>query len=90
MELTQMKWLEKFEEEGTADDTFLLIRDKQYTPRELASMDYVFWKQVVKSIWKLLLVAFVEESFAVMFKISETAINDESVKIQSDETLEEI
>jgi hypothetical protein len=50
MELTPNKWLEKFEEEGTADETFLIIRDKEYTPRDIAAMDYVFWKQVVKSL----------------------------------------
>ena len=50
MKLTPEEWLNQFEKEGTADEVFLIIRDKQYTPREIASMDYVFWKQVVKSI----------------------------------------
>jgi hypothetical protein len=50
MKLTPEEWLERFKNEGTADDVLLVIRDKGYTPREIASMDYVFWKQVVKSI----------------------------------------
>jgi len=50
MKLTPEEWLEGFENKGTADDVLLIIRDKEYTPREIASMDYVFWKQVVKSI----------------------------------------
>ena len=50
MLLTPEEWLEKFEEEGKADETFLIIRGKEYTPRQIASMDYVLWKQVVKSV----------------------------------------
>ena len=50
MKLTPEEWLEKFEREGKADEIFLTIRGKEYTPREIASMDYVFWKQVVKSV----------------------------------------
>lgn len=50
MNLTPQKWLEKFEKEGTADEVFLIIGDQEYTPRQLASMDYVFWKHVVKSV----------------------------------------
>jgi len=50
MKLTPEEWLERFVTNGTADDVFLIIRDKEYTPREIASMDYVFWKQVVKSM----------------------------------------
>ena len=48
--ITPKKWLEKFEKKGTADEVFLIIRGKEYTPRQIASMDYVFWKQVVKSV----------------------------------------
>ena len=50
MNLTPEKWLEKFEKEGKADEVFLIIRGKEYTPRKIACMDYVFWKQVVKSV----------------------------------------
>ncbi len=50
MNLTSEKWLEKFEKEGKADEVFLIIGQKEYTPRQLASMDYVFWKHVVKSV----------------------------------------
>ena len=50
MKLTPEKWLEKFEKEGRADEVFLIIRGKEYTPRQIASMDYIFWKQVVKSV----------------------------------------
>ena len=50
MNLTPEKWLENFEIEGKADEVFLILREKEYTPREIASMDYVFWKQVVKSV----------------------------------------
>jgi hypothetical protein len=50
MSLTPEKWLEKFEEEGKADEVFLIIRGKEYTPRQIASMDHIFWKQVAKSV----------------------------------------
>jgi len=50
MKLTPEIWLEKFEKEGKADEVFLIIGQKEYTPRQLASMDYVFWKHVVKSV----------------------------------------
>jgi len=50
MNLTQEKWLEKMEEKGIADDVFLYYCNREFTPRELASMDYVFWKHVVKSV----------------------------------------
>ena len=50
MKLTPEIWLEKFEKEGRADEVFLIIRSKEYTPRQIASMDYVFWKQVAKSV----------------------------------------
>ena len=50
MKLTPKIWLEKMENEGRADKVFLIIRGKEYTPRQIASMDYIFWKQVVKSV----------------------------------------
>ena len=50
MKLTPELWLEKFEKEGKVDEVFLIIRGKEYTPRQIASMDYIFWKQVVKSV----------------------------------------
>ena len=50
MKLTPEIWLEKMEREGSADGVFLIIRGKEYTPRQIASMDYIFWKQVVKSV----------------------------------------
>ena len=50
MKLTPEKWLKEFEKDGKADEVFLIIRGKEYTPRQIASMDYIFWKQVVKSI----------------------------------------
>ena len=50
MNLTPEKWLENFEKEGKADKVFLTIGRKKYTPRQIASMDYIFWKHVVKSV----------------------------------------
>jgi len=50
MDLTPEKWLEKFEKEGKADEIFLIIGRQKYTPRQIASMDYVFWKHVAKSV----------------------------------------
>lgn len=50
MKLTPEIWLKKMEEKGIADDVFLILGKKEYTPRQLASMDYVFWKHVVKSV----------------------------------------
>ena len=50
MKLTPEDWLDRFENQGTADEVFLVLNGKEYTPREIASMDYVFWKQVIKSI----------------------------------------
>jgi len=50
MKLTPEVWLDKLEKVGRADEIFIKIRDKEYTPRQIASMDYLFWKQVVKSV----------------------------------------
>jgi hypothetical protein len=50
MKLTPEIWLEEMESEGKADEVFLIIHGKEYTPRQIASMDYIFWKQVVKSV----------------------------------------
>jgi len=50
MKLTPGLWLEKFEKEGRADEVFFILHGKEYTPRQIASMDYIFWKQVVKSV----------------------------------------
>jgi len=50
MKLTPRLWLEKFEKEGRADEVFFILHEKEYTPRQIASMDYIFWKQVVKSV----------------------------------------
>ena len=50
IKLTPEKWLEKFEQEGKADEVFLIIHGREYTPRQITSMDYIFWKQVVKSV----------------------------------------
>ena len=50
MKLTPEKWLEKFEKEGKAGEVFIIIRGKEYTPRQIASMDYIFWKQAVKPV----------------------------------------
>jgi len=50
VELTPEIWLDKMEKEGRADEVFLIIHGKEYTPRQIASMDYIFWKQVVKSV----------------------------------------
>lgn len=50
MKLTPENWLKKFEKAGKADEVFLIIRGKEYTPRQIASMGYIFWKQVVKSV----------------------------------------
>jgi hypothetical protein len=50
MKLTPEIWLKKMEEKGTADEVFLILNGKEYTPRQIASMDYIFWKQVVKSV----------------------------------------
>ena len=50
MRLTPDLWLKKMEKEGKADEVFLIIHGKEYTPRQIATMDYRFWKQVVKSV----------------------------------------
>jgi len=50
MKLTPEEWLEKFEMEDKADDVFIRFQGIEYTPRQIASMDYIFWKQVVKSV----------------------------------------
>jgi len=50
MRLTPEIWLNKFEEAGRADEVFIKIHGEEYTPRQIASMDYLFWKQVVKSV----------------------------------------
>ena len=50
MNLTPEIWLEKMEKEGKADEVFLIIQGNEYTPRQIATMDYIFWKQVVKSV----------------------------------------
>jgi hypothetical protein len=50
VELTPEIWLEKKEKEGRADEVFIIIRGIEYTPRQIASMDYRFWLQVVKSV----------------------------------------
>lgn len=50
MKLTPEIWLEKMEKEGRADEVFIIIRGKEYTPRQIASMDYRFWLQAVKSV----------------------------------------
>jgi hypothetical protein len=50
MNLTHEEWLEKFENEEKADQVFLIIPNKKYTPKQIASMDYLFCKQVVKSV----------------------------------------
>ena len=50
MELTPEIWLEKMEKEERADEVFLIIHGNEYTPRQIASMDYRFWLQVVKSV----------------------------------------
>ena len=49
MQLTPEQWLEKIEKEGRADEVFLLIHGKQFTPREIAKND-LLWMQVVKSV----------------------------------------
>jgi len=49
MKLTPEQWLEKIEKEGRADEVFLLIHGKQFTPREIAKND-LLWMQVVKSV----------------------------------------
>ena len=50
MKLTPEIWLEKFEKEGRADEVFFILHGKEYTPRQIASMGYIFWMQVVKSV----------------------------------------
>jgi len=50
MELTPEIWLEKMEEKGIADEIYFILNEKEYTPRQIASMDYRFWMQVAKSI----------------------------------------
>jgi hypothetical protein len=50
MKLTPKKWLEKMEREGRADEIYFILNGKKYTPRQIASMDYRFWLQVVKSV----------------------------------------
>ena len=49
MKLTPQIWLEKFEKEGRADEVFIIIHGKEFTPREIAKND-LLWMQVVKSV----------------------------------------
>ena len=49
MELTPKKWLEKMEKEGRADEVFIIIHGKEFTPREIANNE-LLWIQVVKSV----------------------------------------
>ena len=49
MRLTPQTWLEKFEKKGRADEVFLIINGKEFTPREIAQND-ILWIQVVKSV----------------------------------------
>ena len=50
MKMNRSEWLAKIEKEGKADEVYLILNGKKYTPRQIASMDYIFWKQVVKSV----------------------------------------
>ena len=50
MKLTPETWLKNMERQGIADDVFLIIHGKEFTPRQIVEMDYIFWKQVVKSV----------------------------------------
>lgn len=50
MKLTPEKWLEKFKKAGNENEVFFIICGKEYTPRQIASMNYILWKQVVKSV----------------------------------------
>ena len=50
IKLTPEIWLEKFEKDGIADEVFFILHGKEYTPRQIASMGYIFWMQVVKSV----------------------------------------
>ena len=50
MKLTPDIWLEKLEKQGRADEVFLTIQGREYTPRQIACSDYMFWLQVVKSV----------------------------------------
>jgi len=49
MTLTPEIWLEKMEKEGRADETFIIIRGKEFTPRQIAKKE-LLWMQVVKSV----------------------------------------
>jgi len=49
MNLTPEKWLEKMEKEGKADEIFLIIGGKEFTPREIAKNELLFM-QMVKSV----------------------------------------
>ena len=47
--MNRKKWLDKKMKEGKADETFLIIRSKKYTPRDITKNE-LFWMQVVKSV----------------------------------------
>jgi len=49
MKLTPETWLEKMEKEGRADDVFIIIHGKEFTPREIVK-NKLLWIQVVKSV----------------------------------------
>lgn len=49
MKLNKEEWLDRREKESRADETFIIIRGKKFTPREIAKNE-LLWIQVVKSV----------------------------------------
>ncbi len=49
MKLTPEIWLKKMESQGKADEIFIILNGKGFTPRELAKKE-LLWLQVVKSV----------------------------------------
>jgi len=49
MKMNRTEWLAKMEKEGRADETFIIIHGKEFTPREIAKNE-LLWIQVVKSV----------------------------------------
>ena len=50
MILTPEKWLEKYKKQGLENKPILILRGKQYTPKQIVQMGYLFWKQAAKSL----------------------------------------
>ena len=47
--INRKEWLDKMIKDGKADETFLIMCGKKYTPRDIAKNE-LFWMYVVRSL----------------------------------------